>query len=166
MNQRFQPVAYFAWCFLPIVVNDIVQVCVCVRWFSCFLYSEKMRRINLEQIKVYKVHVRAKHFECQFHSAAGGLTSSQVGWWHTKTNIQTGRQNRSPYPGRQTPQTASEVTLPGVATSRPRILQEACGRQSSVSSVSEKLPTGHGLHWTSSVGLWICPHAWQERRKF
>lgn len=49
----------------------------------------------------------------------------------------------SPYPVRHSPQMASEVAVPEVATFRPRILQEACGRQSSGSSVSEKLPAGH-----------------------
>ena len=51
------------------MVNDILPVCVCVcvceRVFSCFLVeenTEKMTGINIEQIKVYKLHVGAKLF--------------------------------------------------------------------------------------------------------
>lgn len=65
------------------------------------------------------------------------------------------RQIGSPYPSRQSPQMASEVAVPEVATFRPRILQEACGRQSSELSASEKVPVGQSWHCTSSVGLRI-----------
>lgn len=86
----------------------------------------------------------------------GGLTSRETGRPQK-------RYTSSPYPGRQSPQVASEVAVPEVAAFRPRDLQEVCGRQSSESSASEKLPAGHNLHCTSFAGLWICPQAWQDK---
>ena len=72
------------------------------------------------------------------------------------------RETGSSYPGRQSPQRASEVAVPGFATFLPRILQEVCGRQSSELNESEKAPVGHDRHCTSSAGLWICPQGWQD----
>lgn len=71
-----------------------------------------------------------------------------------------------PYPGRQSPHVASDVAVPGVATLRPMASQEARGRQRPESSVSEKLPAGHGWHRTSSAGLWICSQAWQLKKRY
>lgn len=155
-----------AWCWLPIVVNDIVCACAGVFLFSRHREND---RTYFRTNKSLRGACSSKAFEMsslRFHRTVGGLTSRQVGWRQAETNTQTERQTGSPYSGRQSPQTASEVAVPGVATLRPRILQEACGRQSSESKASEKLPVGHNWHCTSSVGLWICPQAWQERKHF
>lgn len=53
---------------LPAHCGELRSAHVCVRVFSCFLDTEKMTGLNLEQIKVYEVHVRAKRFECRAYS--------------------------------------------------------------------------------------------------
>lgn len=140
---------------LSIVVNNIMPVCA----FSCFVDTGKMTGIHLEQIKVYKGICLSKALTVSFNC---GWIIKQTGRPMTKTNIESERQAGIPHPGRQSPQMASEVAVPEIATLRPRILQEVCGRQSLESNMSEKLPVGHNRHCTSSVGLWICPQAWKE----
>lgn len=141
MNQPF----FRLWQSVSIVVNDIVCV------LSCFVDTVKMTGAHTAniQINVHKVQAQAKH----------------TGTPMIKTNIQSERPAGVPHPGRQSPQTASDLAVPASATPRPRISQEACGRQSSESNVSEKVPVGHNWHFTSSVGLcWVRPQAWKERR--